>query len=105
MLIWMPDIRTINPGNMDIVFLLVVLYPPAKVLVGLLRVPVVAAAIAAGVPAFQLKLQCNVEIVGSKILAQDKAVAVAEQNYSPHHIKRILFDKHTSRKKIKPSAA
>ena len=44
----MPDVHAIDSGNADTVLLLVVLHPLAEVLAGLLRVAVIAAAIAAG---------------------------------------------------------
>ena len=99
---WMFDIHAIDSGDADTVLLLVVLHPLAKVLVGLLRVAMVAAAIAAGPSVLLYELQCDIEIVRSDILAQDKAVAVTEQDHSPDNI-GFVFDKHTSCKKIKPT--
>ena len=99
---WMLDVHAIDSGDVDTVLLLVVLHPLAKVLVGLLRVAVVAAAIAAGPSVLLYELQCDIEIVRSDILAQDKAVAVTEQDHSPDNI-GFVFDKHTSFKKIKPA--
>ena len=95
MLVWMSDIRTIDSGDVDTVLLLVVFHPLAKVQMSLLRIAVIAAAIAAGLSAFLLKLQRDIEIMGPDILAQDKAVAVTEQDHSPHYIK-FVFDKHSS---------
>lgn len=92
------DILAIDFGDMNTVLLLVVLHPLAKVLVGLLRVAVVAAAIAAGPSVLLDKLQRDIEIVRSDILAQNKAVAVTEQDHSPNNI-GFVFDKHTSCKK------
>ena len=99
---WMFDIHAIDSGDADTMLLLVVLHPLAKVLVGLLRVAVVAAAIAAGPSVLLYELQCDIEIVRSDILTQDKAVAVTEQDHSPDNI-GFVFDKHTSCKKIKPA--
>ncbi len=93
---WMFDIHAIDSGDTDTMLLLVVLHPLAKVLMGLLRVAVVAAAITAGPSVLLYELQCDIEIVRSDILAQDKAVAVTEQDHSPQHIKRILFYKHST---------
>ena len=69
---WMFDIHDIDSGNTDTVLLLVVLHPLAKVLAGLLRITVVAAAITAGPSVLLYELQCDIEIVRSDILAQDK---------------------------------
>ena len=94
----MLDILAIDAGNADTVLLLVVLHPLAEVLAGLLRVAVIAAAIAAGPSVLLYELQCDIEVVGSDILAQDKAVAVTEQNHSPHDI-GFVFDNHSFCKK------
>ncbi len=83
---WMIDIHAIDAGDMDTVLLLVVLHPLAKVLVSLLRVAVVAAAITARPSVLLYELQCVIEIVRSEILAQNKAVAVTEQDHSPLNI-------------------
>ena len=98
----MRDVHAIDSGDTDTMLLLVVLHPLAKVLVGLLRIAVVAAAITAGPSVLVYELQCDIEIVRSDVLAQDKAVAVTEQNHSPDNI-GFVFDKHTSCKKIKPT--
>ena len=95
---WMFDIHAIDSGNADTVLLLVVLHPLAEVLAGLLRVAVIAAAIAAGPSVLLYELQCDIEIVRSDILAQDKAVAVTEQDHSPDNI-GFVFDNHASYKK------
>ena len=96
------DVHAIDSGNTDTVLLLVVLHPLAEVLAGLLRVAVVAAAIAAGPSVLLYELQCDIEIVRSDVLAQDKAVAVTEQDHSPDNI-GFVFDNHASFKKIKPA--
>ena len=44
---WMFDIHAIDSGDTDTMLLLVVLHPLAKVLMGLLRIAVIAAAITA----------------------------------------------------------
>ena len=62
----------------------------------------VAAAITVGPSVLLYELQCDIEVVGSDILAQDKAVAITEQNHSPHDI-GFVFDNHASFKKIKPA--
>ena len=98
----MLDILAIDAGDADTMLLLVVLHPLAEVLAGLLRVAVVAAAIAAGPSVLLYELQCDIEIVRSDILAQDKAVAVTEQDHSPDNI-GFVFDNHASFKKIKPA--
>ena len=95
---WMFDIHAIDSGDTDTMLLLVVLHPLAKVLMGLLRVAVVAAAITAGPSVLLYELQCDIEIVRSDILAQDKAVAVTEQDHSPDNI-GFVFDNHASFKK------
>ena len=92
------DVHAIDSGDTDTMLLLVVLHPLAKVLMGLLRVAVVAATIAAGPSVLLYKLQCDVEIVRSDVLAQDKAVAVTEQDHSPDNI-GFVFDNHASFKK------
>lgn len=92
------DVHAIDSGDADTVLLLVVLHPLAEVLVGLLRVAVIAAAITAELSAFLYELQCDIEIVRSDILAQDKAVAITEQNHSPDNI-GFVFDNHASFKK------
>ena len=94
----MVDIHAIDAGNTDTVLLLVVLHPLAKVLMGLLRVAVVAAAIAAGPSVLLYELQCDIEIVRSDVLTQDKTVAVTEQDHSPDNI-GFVFDNHASYKK------
>ena len=66
---WMLDVNAIDSGDADTVLLLVVLHPLAKVLVGLLRIAVVAAAIAAGPSDLLYELQCDIEIVRSDVLA------------------------------------
>ena len=98
MLIGMSDIRTIDSGDADTALLLVVLHPPAKVLMGFLRVAVVAAAITVGPSVLLYELQCDIEIVRSDVLTQDKTVAVTEQDHSPHDI-GFVFDNHASYKK------
>ena len=98
----MLDVHAIDSGDTDTMLLLVVPHPLAKVLVGLLRVAVVAAAIVAGPSVLLYELQCDIEIVRSDILTQDKAVAIAEQDHSPDNI-RLVFDNHASFKKIKPA--
>lgn len=98
----MLDVHAIDSGDTDTMLLLVVPHPLVKVLVGLLRVAVVTAAITAGQFVLLYELQCDIEIVRSDILAQDKAVAVTEQDHSPDNI-GFVFDKHTSCKKIKPT--
>ncbi len=97
------DIYAIDSSDADTVLLLVVLHSLAEVLMGLLWIAVIAAAIAAELSVLLYELQCDIEIVGPGIFAQNKAVAVTEQDHSPQHIKRILFYKHTSCKKIKPA--
>ena len=98
----MLDVHAIDSGDMDTMLLLVVIHSLAEVLVGLLRVAVVAAAIAAGPSVLLSELQCDIKIVRSDILTQDKAVAVTEQDHSPHDI-GFVFDNHASFKKIKPA--
>ena len=98
----MLDVHAIDSGDMDTMLLLVVLHSLAEVPVGLLRVAMVAAAIAAGPSVLLYELQRDIEIVRSDILAQDKAVAVTEQNHSPDNI-GFVFDNHASFKKIKPA--
>ena len=98
----MLDVHAIDSSNTDTVLLLVVLHPLAEVLVSLLRIAGVAAAITAGPSVLLYELQCDIEIVRSDILTQDKAVAVTEQDHSPDNI-GFVFDKHTSCKKIKPA--
>ena len=95
---WMFDIHAIDSGDTDTVLLLVVLHPLAEVLVSLLRIAVVAAAITAGPSVLLYELQCDIEIVRSDVLTQDKTVAVTEQNHSPDNI-GFDFYKHTSCKK------
>ena len=96
------DIHAIDSGDTDTALLLVVLHPLTKVLMGLLRITVIAAAITAELFVLLYELQRNIEIVRPGIFAQNKAVAVTEQDHSPHHIS-ILFYKHTSCKKMKPA--
>ena len=101
--IWLHDIHAIDSSDADTVLLLVVLHSLAEVLMGLLRIAVIAAAITAELSVLLYELQCDIEIMGPGIFAQNKAVAVTEQDHSPYHVKRILFYKHTSCKKIKPA--
>ena len=97
--IWLHDIHAIDSGDADTVLLLVILHPLAKVLMGLLRIAVIAAAITAELSVLLYELQCDIEIMGPGIFAQNKAVAITEQDHSPQHIRRILFYKHTSCKR------
>lgn len=97
--VWLHDIHAIDSGDADTVLLLVVLHPLAKVLMGLLRIAVIVAAITAELSVLLYELQCDIEIMGPGIFAQNKAVAVTEQDHSPQHIRRILFYKHTSCKR------
>ena len=94
----MLDVHAIDSGDVDTMLLLVVLHPLAKILVRLLRVAVVAAAIAAGPSVLLYELQCDIEIVRSDVLTQDKTVAVTEQDHSPDNI-GFVFDNHASYKK------
>jgi len=98
LLIWISDIHAIDSSDTDTVLLLIVFHPLPEVPVGLLRVAVVAAAITAEPSVLLYELQSDIEIVGPQIFAQNKTVAVAEQDHSPHYINRILFHKHTFRK-------
>ena len=78
MLIGMSDIRAVDSGDTDTTLLLVVLHPLAKVLMGFLRIAVIAATKAERFPVSLLELQGYVEVVGSDVLAQDKTVAIIE---------------------------
>ena len=97
----MPDIQAIDFCYVDTIILLILPHSLVKSPVSLLWVAMVAAAIAARPSVLLYELQRDIEIVRSDILAQDKAVAITEQDHSPDNIKRILFYKHTSQQKRK----
>ena len=89
MVIGMPDIQAIDFGDPDVMRPLIVQDPLPEILPGLLRVAVVAAAIAARFPVHQNKLKCDIETVRSVVFAQDKAAAIFKQHQPPDDIRLI----------------
>ena len=85
----MPDIQAIHFCDPDIMCPLIVQDPLPEILPGLLRVAVVAAAIAARFPVHQNKLKCDIETVRSEVFAQDKAAAIFKQHQPPDDIRLI----------------
>jgi len=89
MVIGMPDIQAIDFGDPDVMRPLIVQDPLPEVLPGLLRVAVVAAAIAAGVSILQGKLHGHIETVRFDIPAQDESAVVFKQHQPPDNIRLI----------------
>lgn len=86
MVIGMPDIQAIDFGDSDAVRPLIVPHSLPEVLPGLLRIAVVAAAIAAGFSSRLDKLHGHIKVVQFEILTEDKAAAVLKQHDSPDNV-------------------
>ena len=88
MVIGMPDVQAIDFLDTDVVRPVIVFYPLAEILLRLLRIAVVAAAIAAS---FLIELHGHIEVMRPNIFAQDKSAAVRKLDDSPDFMGLVRF--------------